>query len=482
MDASRAAFSLESAARDAGENIALVFESGSAEGSVTYAALRRAGAQKRAQLGKFFAEHGHLLGPGARPLALVAEANPKSVVLILTALDAGQPIVLLHPSAPRQQQRRTADLVGAAVFWNGQTFESWDAPAPPFGVPKDAAVLLETSGSTGEPKLVMHSTASLAAAAIASARNLGWLPEGDRWLLSLPLSHVGGLSILLRCFLGRQTSVLAPLPTHAPKLAMEHLERLDISLLSLVPTQLARLLSDADFRFPPRVRHVLIGGAPLSAHLRERARQRAVPLLSTYGMTEFGSQICTERPGDVGAGVGPALPGTDVRLGQDGRIQVRSPTAFLGYWGRPSPFDEDGWFTTNDRGEWDERGHLHVLGRTDHMIITGGENVQPEQVEAALAELEGVAAVGVVGVADEQWGQKLVAAVVLADAQEEQAPARVRFERYRALWHEQLRERLPRFALPKQYVRLERLPVLGIGKMDRHRLLPLVEAALAAED
>jgi len=437
-------FSLARAEREAGDHCAVEFapNAETAGGSFTFAELARAGAKHGAKFDQ---------RSPRRPLGLVTSTDAETVTTLFAALDREQPLLLLHPLAPESARKSVETKV---------------AQLP---LPQGAQLLLETSGSTGAPRWVVHGANSLAAAARASAANLGWAPQGDRWLLSLPLSHVGGLSILLRCFLGRQTAVIAPLPTNSPKRARAELERLDISLVSLVPTQLARLLEDPDFSFPSRVRLVLIGGARLTDALRRRAVERGVPLVSTYGMTEFCSQICTEKPGEPGAGVGPPLPGTDVRLLPDGRIQVRGPTACLGYLGRPSPFDAEGWFTTSDRGHWDESGHLHVLGRTDCMIISGGENVHPETVEAELLALPEVRAAGVVGIPDEEWGQRIVAGVVLVPSARALSASALEKR-----WREELRQKLPSFALPKSYVRLDELPLLGIGKLDRAALLELL--------
>ncbi len=435
---------LSRAEREAGDHCAVEFapNAETAGGSFTFAELARAGAKRGVQ---FDPRSTH------RPLGLVMSSDAETVTTLFAALDREQPLLLLHPREPESARKIAEERV---------------APLP---LPRGAQLLLQTSGSTGAPRWVVHGASSLQAAARASAANLGWATEGDRWLLSLPLSHVGGLSVLLRCFLGRQTAVLAPLPTDSPKLAQTELERLAISLVSLVPTQLARLLDDADFSFPARVRQVLIGGARLTDSLRRRATERGVPLVSTYGMTEFCSQICTEKPGEPGAGVGPPLPGTEVRLLPDGRIQVRGPTACLGYLGEPSPFDAEGWFTTSDCGHWDARGHLHVLGRTDSVIITGGENVHPETVEAELLALPEVRAAGVIGIPDEEWGQRIVAGVVLFPSARSLSPTVLEKR-----WREELRRKLPSFALPKAYVRLDELPRLGIGKLDRpalHQLL-----------
>ena len=437
-------FSLERAARDAAEKTALVFEDGH---SWTFATWAERAREVAPRITSSSADH---------PLALAGTWKESTLAWLGAALELERPILLVHPRASESHRSRLISAARATTYFDGEhelAFEN----EPYVALPHGAQLLLETSGSSGVPKLVVHTSSSLEAAATASARNLGWEAD-DRWLVSLPLAHVGGLSALLRCLLARKTSVIGRLATDDAKSSKDLLERLEITLVSLVPTQLARLLADEDFRFPERVRAVLVGGAPLTPELRRRALDRGVPLLATYGMTEFGSQIATERPGDSGNGVGRALPETEIRLDDEGRIFVRGPTACAGYLGKPSPFDVDGWFATNDRGTFDEHGHLHVLGRSDAMLITGGENVHPELVEAALTSHDAVLEACVVGRPHAEWGDEICAVVVLRHGTRDEHEANV------TAW---LRRELPSYAVPKRLYFWEEIPHLPSGKLDR---------------
>ncbi|HUH00870.1 MAG TPA: AMP-binding protein [Kofleriaceae bacterium] len=366
-------------------------------------------------------------------LALVARRDPTTVTRILAALELGARVGLLHPRATaeelRAQRQRLARVSGAGI-------------------------VVFTSGSTGTPRGVILDRDALAASATASAANLGWRDE-DRWLVCLPLAHVGGLAILMRTLLARRCAVLEPEGPFDPARLIATIESRRATLVSLVPAMLARLLDEHPAWAPPsQLRAVLLGGAASHPALLARARARGLPVLPTYGMSEAGSQLCTPRPGEPPVGCGPPLPGVELALEDDGRIRVRGPMLMRGYLEDPSGLDAEGWFRTNDRGAIDAAGNLHVLGRTDDVIVTGGENVDPREVEDALLALPGVRAACVVGVPDPVFGEVVGAAVVLdgADA-----------DRVRAA----LGDTLARYKHPRAFVALEALPLGPTGKIDR---------------
>ena len=221
------------------------------------------------------------------------------------------------------------------------------------------------------------------------------------------------MSILTRCLLARRTVVLADGST-----AVEELDRTcrahDVTLVSLVPTQLRRWLPRPA---PPSLRVALIGGAPMSDGLRRSALDAGWPVLATYGLTEACSQVTVQRPGATENDSGRPLLGTEVRV-RDGRIQVRGPTLLTGYLAskdgiRPaSPFDADGWFDTGDLGRLTGAGRLIVDARRHDLILSGGENVYPKEVESALLDQPGVADAVVFGIDDPEWGQVVAAAIV----------------------------------------------------------------------
>lgn len=345
-----------------------------------------------------------------------------------------------------------ADLTPAAVFQvmaglsgGGLTVGGpggWVGPEP------DADLVVFTSGTTGLPKGVRFSLSNLEAAAGASMAHLGHDAE-DNWLLAIPLHHVGGLSILIRQAYSGGSVTLQPGFDPAPFAASMH-DR--VTMVSVVPTMLRRVIDYGPFS---GLRAVLVGGGPIPDGLLDEAAGVGLPVLPTYGMTETFGQVATLRPGSALERKAHPLPGIDIRIESDGRIAVRGAQVSPGYLGEPDR--EDAWFVTNDLGSLDTAGALRVLGRADNVIITGGENVNPEQVEAALRRHPGVDEVCVVGIADEEWGQRVVgvfAGNVEADDLIE--------------WAQGL---LPGHMVPKEMRRVNVVPTLSIGKPDRRAVL-----------
>ena len=255
------------------------------------------------------------------------------------------------------------------------------------------AIVVHTSGTTAGPRAVELTYGNWLWSALGSAVALGTQPA-DKWLCTLPLSHVGGLSIIVRSAIYATTVVLHE-RFDAAAAADEIATR--ATLVSVVPTTLARLL-DAGLRHPPALRVALVGGAPIAPALLERAAAARVPTVSTYGLTEACSQVTTG---------GPALFCTRVRIGAGREILVAGPTV------APGAVAADGWLHTGDEGALDAAGNLTVTGRAGDTIITGGENVAPTEVEAVLAGHPAVAEAAVHGAPDAEWGQRVVATVVL---------------------------------------------------------------------
>jgi o-succinylbenzoate---CoA ligase len=409
----------------------------------------------------------------ARPpaLALTPRADTASLLWLYAALATGTPLLPLHLRATAREREHAMQLANAS-----QPPEPLHAPPlalhtqPPLALPPvdDRALLamLPTSGSTGAPRLVKLNRRALLASAHASARNLGWEPD-DRWLLCLPLAHAGGLSIVLRCLLARKPLILfepgaAGLLSQIDALAAA-LQK--ASLVSLVPSVLAALL-DAGFVPGPSLRAVLLGGAGCSPALAARAHAAHIPLLTSYGLTETGSQVVTRRyaeryrPLPVRRGVvssGHSLPGVTIRI-EAQTISISSSSLFSGYLGEGQPLlDERGFFVTNDRGELGDDGELYVRGRSDDVIVSGGENIDPLEVEAALLALPGVRAACVVGLPSERFGE-IVSALLVSDDSRWQDPARLA---------EHLAEGLARHKLPRRVFLVASLPLGPSGKLDR---------------
>lgn len=367
---------------------------------------------------------------------LRAESTEKFAVALHARLLRGQATLPMDPRWGEEQARLLAlPPVGPAQWPTRQKIEIFDDP-PPHGdrlVDLDAPALrLLTSGTTAAPKLVVLTYGNLLWAALGSASALG-LDVEEKWLCALPLAHVGGLSILTRSVV-YGTSVLLHERFDAPRAVATVMEEA-VTLVSVVPTMLARML-DAGLREPPALRWALVGGAPLAPALRARAEDAGVPIAETYGMTEAASQAVTE---------GVPLPGLRVELGEDGEIVLAGPTIAGG-----------GPLHTGDLGAWDAQGRLRVLGRKADTIITGGENVAPQEVEQILLAHPEVEDAAVVGRPDPEWGEAVVALVVGAVGEED----------LRA-W---ARERLAAFKVPKVVEHVDELPRNAAGKLERNRL------------
>ncbi len=344
-------------------------------------------------------------------------------------------------------------------------------PAPPD--PEAILAILFTSGTEGRPKGALLPAGSFAASAAASARHLG-RAAGARWLACLPLYHVGGLSILVRSLLAGTTVLL-----HERFDASAVSRALDAERatgISLVPTMLARLLEARGPQpAPAALRCLLLGGAPAPAALLERARERGLPVAPTYGLTEACSQVATRRPGEAhgpeGAGLEP-LPGIALRIaredgseaapGEAGEILVRGPGLMRGYLGRPEESAaalRGGWLHSGDLGRLDARGWLRVLDRRSDLVVSGGENVYPAEVEAALLEHPAVREAGVAGVPDPDYGSRPAAWLVV----EGEPPAPDELLAF-------CRARLAGYKLPVRFTFVPALPRGPGGKLLRRHL------------
>ncbi|MDQ3675622.1 MAG: AMP-binding protein [Actinomycetota bacterium] len=302
------------------------------------------------------------------------------------------------------------------------------------------AIVVHTSGTTSGPRPVALTYGNWLWSALGSAVALGSDPR-ERWLCTLPLAHVGGLSILLRSAIYATTTILHE-HFDAEAAADEVASR--STLVSVVPTMLARLL-DAGLHEPRTLRAALVGGAPISPALLERATAAGVPTVTTYGLTEACSQVTTG---------GPPLFCTRVRIGAAREILVAGPTV------APGALQQDGWLHTGDEGALDEDGNLIVTGRAGDTIITGGENVAPAEVEAVLESHPAVAEAAVHGAPDPQWGERVVATVVLKAGQ---TATEDELRGY-------CRVRLAGYKLPRVYRFSAELPRTVSGKLLRRSL------------
>ncbi len=368
-----------------------------------------------------------------------------------------------QPPHPQLSADRTARLLpryepgGPAA----PAFDTWAHRSP--------ATLVFTSGSTGVPKGAQHRLDAHVASA-RGARSAVPFDPGDCWLLSLPLYHIGGLSILIRTLEARASLALQQAGESTGQALAQHRP----THASLVPVQLRRLLAaPADSH---RLRSVLVGGAATPAALLDAAVAADLPIHTTYGLTEMASQVCTTEVGAPRRALGTSgavLPERELRLSERGEIMVRGATRLDGYAtpdGLRCPFDSDGWFATGDVGSLDASGRLSVEGRIDFGFVSGGENVRPEAIERALADVPGIVQSVVVPVADAEFGHRPVAFVDAPGWDLDDA-------RTLAALRERLDGTLARFQHP---VALLTLPESQGMKPDRRALIALAESSQRA--
>jgi o-succinylbenzoate---CoA ligase len=419
---------LTAAARRRPEHLALDHRGG----RLTYAQLDAAADRTARILAARGVAEGSLvsttLGPGAAFVELL-HALPR-LGAVLVPLNAADPVrvdAVLNVEAPLDgpeadvSLRRTVD-------------------------PDSVHSIIHTSGTSGRPRTVELSYANHHASASASAEHLG-VEENDRWLGVLPLFHVGGLAVLLRSAIYATTAVLHE--RFDPARVRQALAAGDVTLASLVPTMLARVRAAGLERGSPALRAILLGGGPIPGELLGWALAAGLPVSPTYGMTETASQVVTAAPGER---AGVPLPGVELKIGNDGEILVRGPMVARAALGT------DGWLHTGDRGHIDAEGRLHVAGRLKEIIVTGGENVSPVEVEEALLSHPAVIDAGVAGIPDPDWGEAITAFVVLAgDASGEEL-------------RDWARERLAPHKVPKRVEPMAELPRNAAGKLLRSRL------------
>lgn len=457
-------------------------------------ALRaRSATWTRAQLleaadGLAVALHGEGLGEGSRIACLLDEDAP-AVALVHAARRLGAIHIPLNRRASIPELRDQLVVSGAdGLLYDGANLDQAREAAPEgvathrveallagvaCAVPptlrdridlEAPATVVFTSGTTGTPKGAVLTHHNHRASAHAWAGVLRPRP-GDRWLLCVPLFHVAGLAIVTRAT--RWGAELDVLKGFDPSVVSRSIDE-GVTHLSLVATQLEELLAERqDGPVPSTLRSILLGGGPIPGDLLRRAREAGYPVLTTYGLTETGSGVACGG-GDPATladpSAGRALPGVELRIAPDGEILVRGAMVFSGYLDDEAAtaraLPGDGWLHTGDFGSLDEQGLLRVSARRDDLIISGGENIAPAEVEAVLEAHPDVAEAAVIGVPDERWGavpRAVVVPVAGADPTDQELDAHCR-------------ERLAAFKVPTSFVRAESLPRNAMGKVSRSEL------------
>jgi O-succinylbenzoic acid--CoA ligase len=349
----------------------------------------------------------------------------------------GAVLVPLDPRAPAQ--------VNGAVSVDGDLpTEEAEVELRPRVDPDAIHSIIHTSGTGGRPKPVELSYRNHHASALACAEAVGSRSD-DRWLSVLPPFHVAGLAILVRAAVGATTAILHE--RFEPETVKGALEEGEATLVSLVPTMLARL-REIGFQRAPALRALLLGGGPIPRELlRWTSEEARLPVVPVYGMTETASLVASGSPG-------VPVRGAELRISDDGEILVRGPMCARG------ELDPDGWVHSGDGGRLDERGRLHVEGRLKELIVSGGENISPVEVENVLLSHPAVADAAVLGLPDPDWGEAVTAFVVL----------RVPASAEELIDH--CRGSLAPHKVPKRIEQVAGLPRSPAGKLLRGEIVP----------
>lgn len=440
-------FSIEEAAREHPTRAALVV----GEREYTFSDLAREARRKAGEL-----EMGR-----ASPTPIVARVDAETLFSIYAMLEAHAPFL---PTHPRLTETERVNLVQNARISAENAGKFADR----------ALAVLFTSGTRGTPRGAVLSRKAFEASARASAANLPW-KENDRWLLCMPLSHVGGLSVVTRSLAAR-TCVVVHEQFDVGR-TLTSIVRDRVTRISVVPTMLFDLLAADRDNVLAELDTVLVGGAATSSSLLEECARRRVRALTTYGLTEACSQVTTQAPRDpreVRGGSGHPLPGLELTIvdehgrplkpGEMGSISIRGPQLMDGYLGE-ARLDGRA-FDTGDLGVLDDRGELFVASRRSDLIVSGGENVYPTEVENVLASCPGVTSAIVFGLEHERWGQEVCAAVVPSPSFDA--------DRVRNL----LREKLAPFKIPKKLATVSAFPLKANGKIDRNEAVRAFACAL----
>ncbi|HEX4731405.1 MAG TPA: o-succinylbenzoate--CoA ligase [Solirubrobacterales bacterium] len=373
-----------------------------AEGAeVTYAELEA----EATWVARRLAAHGVRRGSTA---ALTMHPRREQVVLAHALMKVGAALLPLSPRLTEAEHARIVETVEPMIDLDDPgLLTQTEADLPMLGEhdTDDVCAYVLTSGSSGTPKPIGLTYGNFLWSAMGGAFNIGVDPA-DRWLCCVPLSHIAGLSIVVRSAIYGTTAVVHD-GFDVDRVAAALREE-PITVVSLVTTMLKRLLdADADLSGP---RAILVGGGPVPASMLGEAIERGATVVQTYGLTETCSQVTTLAPEDALRKLGSAgrpLLSSHVRI-RDGEILVQGPTV------APGRYDESGWLHTGDLGHIDDEGFLYVQDRIDDMIVTGGENVVPSEVEEVLLTHPAVVEAAVVGREDPEWQQAVTAVVVLA--------------------------------------------------------------------
>ena len=370
-----------------------------------------------------------------RFVGIYASPSVHTILNIFAVMLSGNIAVLLSDKEPESKLQELLGSIDCCTIFDKQSLpaDTVNNSEKDLSLHNDATILF-SSGSTQTPKAILHTFANHFYSALGSNENIK-LSEGDRWLLSLPLSHVSGLSILFRTLLAGAAVVVQDRSLSLSK----NIEKYSVTHLSLVETQLREVVeSNTNTK---SLKSVLVGGSMISKHLIKEAFDKKIPIRTTYGSTEMSSQITTTGENDPLAKLytsGKLLSHRNMKLGDDGEILVRGETLFKEYLNVDFMIDKDGWFHTSDIGSIDSDGYLSVIGRKDNMFISGGENIYPEEIESHLMNSSQFIKAVIVESEDEKFG---FVPVLFYDSDNRIEPETIQ---------QYLSDKLPKFKIPKK--------------------------------
>ncbi|MDX2273323.1 MAG: AMP-binding protein [Cyanobacteriota bacterium] len=417
------------------------------------------------------------------PCLLIIEKDPHHfLAAFLAAQSLSLPICLGNPGWKKPELDLVLEQIRPRWLWRDQqcfateSLYSIQTPSGSIGDPfpdPTGWILIPTGGSSGQLRFAIHTRQTLSAA-VAGFRDF-FQAQVIHAVCVLPLYHVSGLMQFWRCYLTKGNFIVTPWK----ELEAGKIPLLDPShfFLSLVPTQLARLLKHQDLlAWLQSFRAILLGGAPAWAELLSEARMQGIPLAPTYGMTETAAQICTLKPEFFLAGksgVGQPLSHANITILNEhnqlvsaqeiGRIHIQTNSLALGYF--PHPWLTHKAFTSGDLGYWDPQGFLHIVGRVDDCLISGGEKVMASEVEAVIRASGYVEDIAIVGIGDPEWGDLLVAIYV---------PKAKDFILMELQDH--LRQHLSAHKQPKRWMATPYIPRNPQGKINRPHLRQWIES------
>lgn len=442
----------------------------------------------------------------SKPILIISDSTAETVFLMAACFLLKIPILPLHPETSRRELEKILDQIEpAAIYSENYDVSDHLSEIPKLTIKKEmlrnnditeplqltlaepnlVAGYFLTSGSTGTAKIVPVKRRQILFAASSSAKN--FKPENNKyWLLCLPLNHVGGINVIYRSLL-YHSAVYLMSSFDVPRIRELLHNKKSFEVASMVPTMLVQLMEDSFFRVHFNFKAILLGGGPISMELINQSLTRGLPIVCSYGMTETCAQIAANpmlQPSGMyipKKSVGAVFEPNKIEIRNDnqqplpynesGHIWLKGPQIFDGYLDdsiNEDFFDDKGWFYTGDYGHVNRKGQLFIENRRTDLIITGGENVNPVEIEEILNSFNSIKESAVVGIPDKKWGQKVTAFLVLESGNGELDKKEI---------ERGLKESLRGFKIPKEFIIIDKLPKTSTYKIKRAKLIELYNRA-----